>query len=77
MSLCSLFQPPRLNKGEKMFNVSVRIPTMLVKGQYELDMQILVLKISGRGDFSLDLSMRSNNLKINRYNNLTNSINYR
>lgn len=46
-----------------MFNVSVRLPNMLVKGQYELDMQILVLKIAGRGDFNLDLSMRLNNVK--------------
>lgn len=46
----------KLNKSEKMFNVSVRLPTMLVRGQYELDMQILVLRISGRGDFNLDLN---------------------
>ncbi|EDS40022.1 conserved hypothetical protein [Culex quinquefasciatus] len=54
----------KLNKGEKMFNVSVRIPTMLVKGQYELDMQILVLKISGRGDFSLDLNNTLCNMQL-------------
>lgn len=45
----------RLNLEEKMFNVSVKLPNMLVNGQYTLDMKVLVLRISGQGDFDLNL----------------------
>lgn len=38
-----------------MFNVSVKLPNMFVNGQYTLDMKVLVLRISGQGDFDLNL----------------------
>ncbi|XP_053694827.1 uncharacterized protein LOC128742478 [Sabethes cyaneus] len=57
----------KLNVEEKMFNVSVRIPSMLVNGQYTLDMRLLLLRITGQGDFDLQLNNTIANMRLKYY----------
>ncbi|XP_058453614.1 putative beta-carotene-binding protein [Malaya genurostris] len=53
-----------LNLAEKAFNVSVKLPSMVVDGKYTLDMQLLLLRITGQGDFNLRLDDTLCNLKL-------------
>ncbi|XP_055642799.1 circadian clock-controlled protein daywake-like [Toxorhynchites rutilus septentrionalis] len=48
----------------RMFNISAKLPSLLVKGKYDLDMNILLLKISGRGPFNLTLDDTLVSLKV-------------
>ncbi|EAT47590.1 AAEL001287-PA [Aedes aegypti] len=57
----------KLNLDEKMFNVSVKLPKMIVNGQYTLDMKVLVLRISGQGDFDLILDNTIANMRLKYY----------
>lgn len=57
----------KLNLDEKMFNVSVKLPSMFVKGKYMLNMQILVLRISGKGVFDLILNNTTCNMRMKYY----------
>ncbi|XP_055637929.1 uncharacterized protein LOC129776364 [Toxorhynchites rutilus septentrionalis] len=57
----------KLNVDEKQFNVSVKLPRMLVSGQYALDMQMPLLRISGQGDFNLILNNTIANMRMRYY----------
>ncbi|XP_055546856.1 uncharacterized protein LOC129731114 [Wyeomyia smithii] len=57
----------KVSVEEKMFNVSVRLPSMLVNGQYTLDMRLLLLRITGQGDFDLQLNNTIANMRLKYY----------
>ncbi|XP_058816086.1 uncharacterized protein LOC131679390 [Topomyia yanbarensis] len=54
----------RLGIDDKMMNVSVKLPIMLVNGQYSLDMRLLLLRITGQGDFDLLLNNTIANMRL-------------
>ncbi|XP_058453612.1 uncharacterized protein LOC131431754 [Malaya genurostris] len=54
----------RLALDEKMMYVSVDLPSMLVKGQYTLDMKLVLLKVTGQGDFELQLNNTIANMRL-------------
>ncbi|XP_055596424.1 uncharacterized protein LOC129746657 [Uranotaenia lowii] len=62
----STFQILKIKKDipAKRFNITVRIPKLFVFGKYDLDMNILLLKISGKGDFNLTLGNTLVSLKL-------------
>lgn len=43
------------NIPEKGFNITVRLPTTFVHGKYDLNMNILLLQLTGKGPFNLTL----------------------
>lgn len=54
----------RPDVDNKRFHITAKIPTCFVRGKYELNMNILLLKISGKGDFNLTLDDTLVNLKV-------------
>ncbi|XP_053696048.1 protein takeout-like [Sabethes cyaneus] len=54
----------KLDLENKAINVSVKLPNMLVNGQYNMDMQLLLLRITGQGDFELKLDDTLCNLRM-------------
>ncbi|XP_055639589.1 circadian clock-controlled protein daywake-like [Toxorhynchites rutilus septentrionalis] len=57
----------RHNLAERKFNISARLPSVQVKGQYDLSMTILVLKLTGKGPFNMTFNDTLVNLKIHYY----------
>ncbi|XP_065094114.1 protein takeout-like [Ochlerotatus camptorhynchus] len=51
----------------KRFHIIAKIPNCFVHGKYELNMNILLLKIAGKGDFNLTLDDTLVNLKVQYY----------
>lgn len=49
----------KTNLDDRKINVSVILPSLDVKGKYSLNMNILVLRIAGKGDISATLSKLS------------------
>ncbi|XP_058820715.1 protein takeout-like [Topomyia yanbarensis] len=54
----------KLNWEEKSISVGVKLPKMLVNGKYTMDMRLLLLRITGQGDFDLRLDDTLCNLKL-------------
>uniref|UniRef100_A0A8D8JSC3 Protein takeout n=2 Tax=Culex pipiens TaxID=7175 RepID=A0A8D8JSC3_CULPI len=54
----------RQNIPEKGFNITVRLPTTFVHGKYDLNMNILLLQLTGKGPFNLTLENTLVNFKI-------------
>ncbi|XP_053696325.1 uncharacterized protein LOC128743722 [Sabethes cyaneus] len=48
----------------KRFNISAKLPSLYVYGQYELNMNILLLRIAGKGNFNLTLEDTLVSLKV-------------
>lgn len=51
----------------KRFLISATVPTCFVRGKYELNMNILLLKINGKGDFNLTLDNTLVNMMVQYY----------
>ncbi|XP_058453618.1 circadian clock-controlled protein daywake-like [Malaya genurostris] len=57
----------RPDLSEKRFNITAKLPNLFVRGKYNLNMNILLLKISGDGNFNLTLGDTLVSLKIQYY----------
>ncbi|XP_055599392.1 uncharacterized protein LOC129749460 [Uranotaenia lowii] len=62
-----VFKKIRDDIPNKWINISTRLPLMVTKGKYDLKMNLLLLKITGKGDFNLTLKDTLCNLKIKWY----------
>ncbi|XP_062553086.1 uncharacterized protein LOC134218194 [Armigeres subalbatus] len=51
----------------KRFYITAKVPSCLVRGKYELNMNILLLKIAGKGNFNLTLDDTLVNMKVQYY----------
>ncbi|XP_001653027.2 uncharacterized protein LOC5569810 isoform X2 [Aedes aegypti] len=51
----------------KRFLISASVPSCYVRGKYELNMNILLLKIAGKGDFNLTLGDTQVNMMVQYY----------
>lgn len=57
----------RSDLPNQRFLISATVPSCFVKGKYELNMNILLLKINGKGDFNLTLDNTLVNMMIQYY----------
>ncbi|XP_055546855.1 uncharacterized protein LOC129731113 [Wyeomyia smithii] len=54
----------REDLANKRFNITAKLPSLLVYGKYDLNMNILLLRISGKGNFNLTLDNTLVSLKL-------------
>ncbi|EDS40020.1 conserved hypothetical protein [Culex quinquefasciatus] len=54
----------RYNLDQRQFNITAVIPTLTIDGQYDLSMNILLMRAVGKGDFHLTLTDTVANLKM-------------
>ncbi|XP_055595491.1 uncharacterized protein LOC129746070 [Uranotaenia lowii] len=54
----------KVNTQERTIEVGVKLPNMVAKGQYTLNMQLLVLRITGKGDFDLIMNNTLCNMRL-------------
>lgn len=49
--------PFRFSTEDRVINITLKEPTISLKGQYDLNMKVAIMDVYGKGDLAVNLSM--------------------